>query len=111
MSDDTSGTVLLLRNAAAHAGQIKRELAAIIQVCQSHLNLTCNASFLPTVVCLSLQSSGSVQSEWVFQIRGLSDPAARVCLGKALLLFSKQSQIMQNREQTADAARRFATGL
>ncbi|KAL0050639.1 hypothetical protein WJX82_003908 [Trebouxia sp. C0006] len=53
MSGDASGTVLLLRNAAAHAGQIKRELAAIIQ------------------------SSGSVHREWVSQIRGLSDPAAR----------------------------------
>ncbi|DBA79779.1 TPA: hypothetical protein ACH3X1_008443 [Trebouxia sp. C0004] len=57
MSDDASGTVLLLRNAAAHAGQIKRELAAIIQ------------------------SSGRFQSEWVPQIRGLSDPAARMLQG------------------------------
>ena len=32
MSDDTVGTVAMLRNAAAHAGHIKRELAAIIQV-------------------------------------------------------------------------------
>lgn len=32
MKDDTQGTVLLLKNAAAHAGQIKRELAAIIKV-------------------------------------------------------------------------------
>jgi len=101
MSDDALATVLLLRNAAAHAGQIKRELAAIIQVCHSCLkgafNLTCNASCLPTIACLSLQSSGSVQSEWVSQVLGLSDPAARVCFGKALLLFSKQSQVMQNR--------------
>lgn len=101
MSGDALGTVLLLRNAAAHAGQIKRELAAIIQVCHSCLkdacNLTCNASSLPTFACLSLQSSGSVHREWVSQIRGLSDPAARVCFGKALLLFLKQSHIMQNR--------------
>ncbi|KAL0021454.1 hypothetical protein WJX79_002812 [Trebouxia sp. C0005] len=57
MSDDASGTVLLLRNAAAHAGQIKRELAAIIQ------------------------SSGHIQSDWHPQIRGLSDPAARMLQG------------------------------
>jgi hypothetical protein len=88
MSDDASGTVLLLRNAAAHAGQIKRELAAIIQVCHSYLKdafqLDVQRSSLPTFACLSLQSSGSVHSEWVSQIRGLSDPAARVCFGKAL---------------------------
>ena len=32
MKDESQGTVLLLKNAAAHAGQIKQELAAIIQV-------------------------------------------------------------------------------
>ena len=32
MSEDASGSVVLLRNAAAHAGHIKRELAAIIKV-------------------------------------------------------------------------------
>ena len=59
-------------------------------------NLTCNASFLPTVVCLSVQSSGHIQSDWHPQIRGLSDPAARVCFGKALLLYSRQRHVMQN---------------
>lgn len=33
MSEDAFGSVVLLRNAAAHAGHIKQELAAIIQVC------------------------------------------------------------------------------
>ncbi len=57
MSGDASGTVLLLRNAAAHAGQIKRELAAIIQVCHSYLKDAFQLDvqhFLPTDICMSI---------------------------------------------------------
>ncbi len=59
MSDDASGTVLLLRNAAAHAGQIKRELAAIIQVCHSYLKNAFQPDvqrLLPTDICMSISA-------------------------------------------------------
>ncbi len=67
MSDDALGTVLLLRNAAAHAGQIKRELAAIIQVCQSYLKNALQLDvqrFLPTNICMSIRAV-----QWKFSTR------------------------------------------
>ncbi|KAL3161359.1 hypothetical protein ABBQ32_010254 [Trebouxia sp. C0010 RCD-2024] len=55
MSEDAFGSVVLLRNAAAHAGHIKQELAAIIQ------------------------SSGALKADW-FPVR-LSGPAVKVLQG------------------------------
>ena len=87
MSEDALGTVVLLRNAAAHAGQIKRELAAIIQVCYLTFTqmsacqvLSSAAQSSWSYVSVPMQSSGALQGEWASQIGNLSDPAARVCL-------------------------------
>ncbi|KAL3161871.1 hypothetical protein ABBQ38_008960 [Trebouxia sp. C0009 RCD-2024] len=55
MSEDALGSVVLLRNAAAHAGHIKQQLAAIIQ------------------------SSGALKADW-FPVR-LSGPAVKVLQG------------------------------
>lgn len=62
MSEDALGTVVLLRNAAAHAGQIKRELAAIIQVCYlTFTQMSACQVLLCAVIIVLCQCSYAVQ--------------------------------------------------
>lgn len=80
MSEDALGSVVLLRNAAAHAGHIKQQLAAIIQVrclCYCVWAGSQCVSKLAQPAASVVQSSGALKADW-FPVR-LSGPAVKVC--------------------------------
>lgn len=67
MSDDALGSVALLRNAAAHAGHIKQELAAIIQVWCLYFVSEQNVKLWAETGCFWLRSLVELSTQTGFQ--------------------------------------------